>query len=247
MILQDISRSGNILYLDYFNDETKKIETTTEVLCTRHQIQTYNDMYEYMSDKDISNGTFAMAVLLDGEYAEWYKPELYWGYHKNAIMLFAGMDKKLVDKLLKPFKAKKKVVDKNLKVIDFEIYGRQLKLYLGKPDCEDYWGDDWNDTPYEHNAGTVYSQYVEDTVVVNFLGDDEYILEACEGYCNSPWCKEDFKKGAPFAYIDRSTEDDSDGYSWGRRSFVDNPKAEKFYYNTPIKEFYKKKYLITEA
>ena len=70
-----------------------------------------------------------------------------------------------------------------------------MRLYLGDDDCTDYWGDDWNDRPYEHNAGTVYDRYVEGAidVVVCFDGG---ILEASDDWHysnNTPLCKEDFK------------------------------------------------------
>ena len=29
-------------------------------------------------------------------------------------------------------------------------------------DWKNQWGDDWNDRPYEHNAGSPYSHYFDD-------------------------------------------------------------------------------------
>ena len=79
-----------------------------------------------------------------------------------------------------------------MKVIDFNLYGNVIKFYLGENDCTDYWGDDWDDAPYEHNAGKVYSEYVKATADVAFpLKCD--VCEACEGYGNSPFSKEDMK------------------------------------------------------
>ena len=43
-----------------------------------------------------------------------------------------------------------------MKIIDFEIKGNQVKFYLGSDNCDNYWGDDWDDKPYEHNAGEPY-------------------------------------------------------------------------------------------
>lgn len=34
-------------------------------------------------------------------------------------------------------------------------------------DFENAWGDDWNDAPYEHNAGEPYGEYV----VLRFSGE----------------------------------------------------------------------------
>ena len=43
-----------------------------------------------------------------------------------------------------------------MKIIDYEIRGSCVRFYLGKDDDTDYHGDDWNDRPYDCNAGTVY-------------------------------------------------------------------------------------------
>ena len=46
------------------------------------------------------------------------------------------------------------------KIIDFERKGNVVRFYLGADDCTDYWGDDWNDAPYDCNAETVYDRFV---------------------------------------------------------------------------------------
>jgi len=77
-----------------------------------------------------------------------------------------------------------------MKIIDFDHYGNTFRLYLGADDCNDYWGDDWNDAPYEHNAGTVYREYIQG--YVEFAFSSEYVVcEACDGYFNSSFSKED--------------------------------------------------------
>lgn len=84
-----------------------------------------------------------------------------------------------------------------MKIIDCEKKGNLLRLYLGNNDNEDYWGDDWNDVPYEHNAGTVYDEYVTGTVDFAFPFD-ACVFEPGDDWHyngNSPYCKEDFKKG----------------------------------------------------
>ena len=35
-------------------------------------------------------------------------------------------------------------------------YSEQLELYFTEQDLDKQWGDDWDDAPYEHNAGTPY-------------------------------------------------------------------------------------------
>lgn len=104
-----------------------------------------------------------------------------------------------------------------MKIIDFAKKGNIVRFYLGEwtdeygwtnPDYRDhyytddnppkkkekYWGDDWDDTPYEHNAGSVYEQFVKgycdivfpfDTIVEEPADDWHY-----RG--NSPFCKKDF-------------------------------------------------------
>lgn len=81
---------------------------------------------------------------------------------------------------------------KQMKIIDFVLYGNTLGLYLGEDNFNDYWGDDWDDAPYEHNAGRVYERYIQG--YVEFTFPLKYsVCEACEGYFNSPFSKEDMK------------------------------------------------------
>lgn len=79
---------------------------------------------------------------------------------------------------------------KQMKIIDFVLYGNTFGLYLGEDNCNDYWGDDWDDAPYEHNAGQVYKRYTQG--YVEFVFPLKYsVCEACNGYFNSPFSKED--------------------------------------------------------
>lgn len=81
-----------------------------------------------------------------------------------------------------------------MKLIDVERKGNLLRLYCGEDDCLDYWGDDWNDIPYEYNAGTVYPWFV--SKIIDFCVD--FPLDVCEPkdlYLNSPFSKEDMKNG----------------------------------------------------
>lgn len=80
-------------------------------------------------------------------------------------------------------------------IIDWEKKGNLVRFYLGDKDDKDYWGDDWNDTPYEHNAGRVYEKYITGFRDVVFPYD--YLV--CEPaddwhYNGSPYSKEDMKK-----------------------------------------------------
>lgn len=80
-----------------------------------------------------------------------------------------------------------------MKIIDFEKKGNVVRFYLGN--CNDYYGDDWDDTPYEHNAGPVYEEYVSETIDIAF-NFDCLVLEPCDDWHNdgnSQWCKNDMK------------------------------------------------------
>lgn len=77
-----------------------------------------------------------------------------------------------------------------MKILDFECFGNIVKLYLGET-VNGIYGDDWNDIPYEHNAGTVYDKFYTDTVEIAFPLSTQ-VYEPCFGYDNSPYCKNDF-------------------------------------------------------
>lgn len=79
-----------------------------------------------------------------------------------------------------------------MKIIDFEKKGQSVRFYLGDEDTTDYFGDDWDDVPYEHNAGTVYPEYVKGYTDVTFPFDD-LVLEPCDGETNSDYCKYDMR------------------------------------------------------
>ena len=122
-----------------------------------------------------------------------------------------------------------------LKIIDFEQFGHVIKLYLG--DCDDYWGDDWNDRPYEHNAEAVYDKYVKDTIEIpiqTHLGivtpEDDYVYLG-----NSPFSKEDFKNGVPFMVIGEVS-----GWSFDYHVEVARPQNVVLRYNDPINEVMEK-------
>lgn len=85
-----------------------------------------------------------------------------------------------------------------MKVIDFARKGNVIRLYLGhysdewgwiNPDyridnkrpvwlkpSKKYYGDDWNDAPYEDNAGTIYDQFIFSTYDI-FVPYDYEVLE----------------------------------------------------------------------
>jgi len=81
-------------------------------------------------------------------------------------------------------------------ICDWETKGNVVRLYLCAADIyDDIWGDDWNDAPYEHNAGRVYDEYITHIVDLCFSWNVD-ILEAENDWTyhgNSPYSKEMFK------------------------------------------------------
>lgn len=134
------------------------------------------------------------------------------------------------------------MVGDNMKIIDFDTKGNVVRFYLGDDNCNDYWGDDWNDAPYEHNAGSVYDRYITKYIDMYFPFDS-LVLEPQDDWrnnCNSNYSKEDMKKGyVPCIIVVPSelageTYDDTFGY------WVGSKNIEKFYFNDSeqkLKEF----------
>lgn len=125
-----------------------------------------------------------------------------------------------------------------MKIIDFEKKGNVVRFYLGDDNCDDYWGDDWDDRPYEHNAGTVYDEFVSGHIDVAFPFDCN-VLDAESDYRyhgNSPYRKDDFKKRhAPCiivlpAEIVKEDYCSNDSYS----QYLGSQLVERFYFNDPI-------------
>lgn len=80
-----------------------------------------------------------------------------------------------------------------MKIIDFEKKGNMVRFYLGADDLMKWWGDDWNDAPYDCNAGRVYDEYVSGQRDIAFPFD-AMVIEPCEGKLNCGWSKEDMVK-----------------------------------------------------
>ena len=79
-----------------------------------------------------------------------------------------------------------------MKIIDFERKGNVVRFYLGKDDLEDWHGDDWDDAPYEYNAGRVYDEFISGHIDIAFPYSAD-VLEPRDGCVNSPFCKDDMK------------------------------------------------------
>lgn len=67
---------------------------------------------------------------------------------------------------------------------------------------KEQWGDDWNDRPYEHNAGEPYRHYYEHGVELNiplkecYFEIPMYFELPCDGHLNSPYSVQDINNNA---------------------------------------------------
>lgn len=101
-----------------------------------------------------------------------------------------------------------------MQIIDFKKKGNIVRFYLGektedwgwtRPDytrngttpdwlkpSDRYYGDDWDDRPYEHNAGQVYEEFIKGYKDIAFDFDDLVLEPADNAWSdNSHWCKDD--------------------------------------------------------
>lgn len=78
-----------------------------------------------------------------------------------------------------------------MNIIDIQAKGNVLRFYLGENGTQT--GDDWNDVPYEHNAGKVYDEFIQDTYDIVLPFEFE-VQEACSNFLNSPYCYNNFKE-----------------------------------------------------
>jgi len=84
------------------------------------------------------------------------------------------------------------MINQHYKVIDWQVVGNVVELIFGPEHLEEWWGDDWDDAPYEHNAGEVYDEFVVGRVEIAFPWSYD-IREPCDGYSNSPYSKEQLR------------------------------------------------------
>ena len=106
-------------------------------------------------------------------------------------------------------------LDKDLEVIDIVSRGNLIRFYLGKkegkwgwtnPNYKDshgetpdwlkpsdiYYGDDWDDAPYDCNAGPVYSEFIKGYIDIAFDFDCE-LLEPEKPITYKDWSKDDMR------------------------------------------------------
>ena len=126
-----------------------------------------------------------------------------------------------------------------MKIIDFEKRGNVIRFYCGKDDCDDYWGDDWNDRPYEHNAERVYSEYIEEYIDVA-VDIDYHVMEPADDWRynnNTPFSKQDMKKRSVPCIIVVPKDDSYVSEEFNRYAVSDN--VDKIYFGDSIEKLNK--------
>lgn len=114
-----------------------------------------------------------------------------------------------------------------MKIIDFERKGNLVRFYLGEDDLETWYGDDWNDYPYECNAGVVYPQFIAAVKDIAFPFDSD-VLEPCCGMHESGYSKDDFRNRRVPCIIVVPREEASWG-AWNFQHHVGSDKVQKFF------------------
>lgn len=141
-----------------------------------------------------------------------------------------------------------------MKIIDFELKGNMARLFLGRDDLRRWWGDDWDDAPYEHNAGRVYEEFVAGHMDIAFPFD-AIVLEPCDGHLNSPWSKEDMQAGKVPVIVammhpqeqDRWSGFDDMNASMGMFTFLDTISADPDRMEEIAAEFDRREQSITRC
>lgn len=102
-------------------------------------------------------------------------------------------------------------------------YDEDLTLYFTEKDVKDQWGSDWDDTPYEHNAGLPYDEdtstelgtengrgiYAKIDIIKVILTTNSYcdLITPCSGVDNSRYSVKDINsKAIPWVVIKDSNE-----------------------------------------
>lgn len=242
MILNDIGKSGNILTL-YFEDEKKGLVEKRYILHFDDIVVDYEDLYSGRK-YNVRNGIMALFVVLKKGACDYYCDEKEIALFKGAESFFVGDTIESVEKKLKKYLVKEKKIKKNLVIIDFEQKDNQIKLYLGNKTCKDYWGDDWDDSPADCNAGTVYKEYVKDTATINIMPEKGQSVHPY--HPEEHFCKEDFKKGHPFLYI-TNKENENRYYRQSYSSLTHDVEGyDALIFGQDLNELKEKGYFITE-
>jgi hypothetical protein len=75
-------------------------------------------------------------------------------------------------------------------------YVDECWAYFTTAPLDEQWGDDWNDAPYEHNAGTPYEREPYKISKVAFDFEFYGMERPCDSHLNSPYSVEQINAGA---------------------------------------------------
>lgn len=128
-----------------------------------------------------------------------------------------------------------------MKIIDFDEKGNVIRFYLGDDNCEDYWGDDWNDRGC---TDRVYGEFIKGWIDVCYPYDYD-VLDPFNDWNygnNSPFSKDDLKHGKT-ACIIAIKSDEEDGWSVNFTEYVGDMRSDKFYFNDPVEKIEQCKHL----
>jgi hypothetical protein len=124
-------------------------------------------------------------------------------------------------------------MEKPNEIIDFVKRGNQVRFYLGKNG--EQWGDDWDDAPFEYNAGKVYSKFIEGNKVIAFEFDD-LVVDPTYGMPNSVYSKNDMiNRSVPCIVAIRESRRNRYGYDTFEDVIADKESI-KIYFGDDIDE-----------
>jgi hypothetical protein len=72
-------------------------------------------------------------------------------------------------------------------------YVKDCWAYFTNKPLAEQWGDDWNDAPYEHNAGLPYQ---DSPGQITKIAWEAEMYQPCDFHRNSPWSVEQINAGA---------------------------------------------------
>lgn len=151
-----------------------------------------------------------------------------------------------------------------MKIIDFDKKGNIVRFYLGEkteewgwtnpeyknykgetPDWlkpqDKYYGDDWDDAPYDCNAGQVYDEFIKGHIDVAFPFDC-VVFEPCDGgdwNTNCRWCKDDMRAELIPCIVAQKIFDGDYAWKYDYNRVVARKDSAKIYFNMDEEELKK--------
>lgn len=118
-----------------------------------------------------------------------------------------------------------------MKIIDFERKGNVVRFYLGEDSLEEWWGDDWNDCPYDCNASTVYDRFVSGHKDMAFPFDSAVLEPADGSQFNCHFCKDDMvaRRTPCVIVVPKEVLETASWLDWNFDHWVGADGVQKFY------------------